>query len=235
MLIVVDLEFPLQFNRKHHCRRCGRIVDNACSSQTMQIEGYGDEGQRACDDCFEQTIAIGSTSRTPRQSGIVFSAPRNSLRTPHSLAKSLQRNTQREGVSSPINSQALSTDEDSNVRVRNDFSYTEAPDAALCVALLKLHSSPLVAGKELLKIGNDLSEWVGAHNDCEMEHTALVAMMRTLFFNAKLFLHQDKDSVDWLHVCDLYLNQLQLIELLLDAGAVEIPSVQQMAEIDTVR
>ncbi|OWA52931.1 Zinc finger FYVE domain-containing protein 26 [Hypsibius exemplaris] len=235
------------FNRKHHCRRCGRVVCVNCSAQTIQVDIYGDNPVRACDDCFEQTIAMGSSSSSSnlrKPSGITFSAPR--IKSPiaaynQSPARSTSLRFLRDRIVSPTGSSnsehqwLFTTDEPTNQRLRSDFSFAEAPDAALCIGLLKLHSSHLVAGRELLKIGNELSEWIGSHNDCGLEHVTLVSIMRTLFFNAKLLLHEDKDNVDWINVCDTYLNQLQLVELLLDAGAAEIPSVQQLAELDTIR
>ena len=41
---------PLQFNRRHHCRRCGRVVCARCSPHLSRVEGY-DRPQRICKDC----------------------------------------------------------------------------------------------------------------------------------------------------------------------------------------
>lgn len=40
-----------QFNRRHHCRRCGRLVCHACSSGKMVVEG-SEEPVRVCDQCY---------------------------------------------------------------------------------------------------------------------------------------------------------------------------------------
>lgn len=40
-----------QFNRRHHCRRCGRLVCHSCSSRKMVVEG-SEEPVRVCDQCF---------------------------------------------------------------------------------------------------------------------------------------------------------------------------------------
>nr|XP_022905639.1 zinc finger FYVE domain-containing protein 26 homolog [Onthophagus taurus] len=43
------------FNRRHHCRRCGRVICWSCSSKRMTVDTYGDVLVRVCNDCFEQT------------------------------------------------------------------------------------------------------------------------------------------------------------------------------------
>lgn len=39
------------FNRRHHCRRCGRVVCSGCSPYRQLVEGYGDVPVRTCVDC----------------------------------------------------------------------------------------------------------------------------------------------------------------------------------------
>lgn len=40
-------------NRRHHCRNCGRLVCEPCSSRRFQLTEGGAEPQRVCDVCYE--------------------------------------------------------------------------------------------------------------------------------------------------------------------------------------
>lgn len=45
------------FNRKHHCRNCGQIFCQKCSSKTIPIPKYGFEKEvRVCDSCWDKLI-----------------------------------------------------------------------------------------------------------------------------------------------------------------------------------
>lgn len=41
-----------QFNRRHHCRRCGRLVCSSCSTKKMEIEACNKNLSRVCDQCY---------------------------------------------------------------------------------------------------------------------------------------------------------------------------------------
>eukprot|EP00756_Hemistasia_phaeocysticola_P005850 Hpha_TRINITY_DN13529_c0_g1::TRINITY_DN13529_c0_g1_i1::g.111549::m.111549 len=58
------------FNRRHHCRKCGGIFCNKCTSDRRVIPGL-DGPQRVCGDCREQ---LASGGRAPTQSGSAVGA-----------------------------------------------------------------------------------------------------------------------------------------------------------------
>ncbi|XP_066249376.1 zinc finger FYVE domain-containing protein 26 homolog [Euwallacea similis] len=49
--------FFSMFNRRHHCRRCGRIICSGCSKKRMIVPTYGDITVRVCNDCFMQIFS----------------------------------------------------------------------------------------------------------------------------------------------------------------------------------
>ena len=45
------------FKRKHHCRKCGEVVCNPCSSQRVKVTSFMAQ-MRVCDDCFNTKSEI---------------------------------------------------------------------------------------------------------------------------------------------------------------------------------
>ena len=63
------------FNRRHHCRRCGRVVCSGCSPHRQLVEGYGDVPVRTCIDCiaYLETPKITSVRSSPQNGTILWS------------------------------------------------------------------------------------------------------------------------------------------------------------------
>jgi len=52
---VCSLEFSF-FNRRHHCRRCGRVTCDSCTSKRMCLPNMGSSAVRVCNECFETPL-----------------------------------------------------------------------------------------------------------------------------------------------------------------------------------
>lgn len=101
------------FNRRHHCRRCGRVVCAICSQHRMQVASYpASVSVRVCDDCKRQTV-------------LQMRAAQDTPSTPSSEAFDYWR---------------LTKDEKHNCTIREEFSFEHAPNISLCLAILNLHS-----------------------------------------------------------------------------------------------
>ncbi|XP_033371154.1 zinc finger FYVE domain-containing protein 26 isoform X6 [Parus major] len=50
--MVCKTERFTMFNRRHHCRRCGRLVCSSCSTKKMEIEPCRENLSRVCDQCY---------------------------------------------------------------------------------------------------------------------------------------------------------------------------------------
>lgn len=101
------------FNRRHHCRRCGRVVCYNCSLKRMFVPSYGDILVRVCSDCFNQTVGNVSESNS------------SDLTSNRSFIQEYW---------------LLNDDPEHNKIIREEFSYEHAPSTSLCFSILRYHS-----------------------------------------------------------------------------------------------
>jgi len=74
------------FKRRHHCRGCGNIFCDACTSQRCSIAGCGPDPQRVCDECYIQQSDTGhvryiSFSQRPRERKVCLLGHANTGKT----------------------------------------------------------------------------------------------------------------------------------------------------------
>lgn len=127
--------------RRHHCRRCGRVVCASCSSNRLIIPKlYADIPVRSCDDCVRQ-----SAEREQKQSASPQAAA--------GLAEETQvlPETSFESTGGAEANTSNSTDLDvwiyrfsGHIKhdnlVRDEFSFEYAPSASLCLSILAMHT-----------------------------------------------------------------------------------------------
>ena len=50
---VCSAKWGIFTNRRHHCRKCGRLVCNGCSKARVNLTPYDKKPSRTCDDCLK--------------------------------------------------------------------------------------------------------------------------------------------------------------------------------------
>lgn len=169
--------------RRHHCRRCGRVVCHSCSSQRMLIPKlYDNVMVRVCRDCFKQTNAIDPTtsaiSRSP--SSAKFSA---SL-----LDVNQQPISTRTGWIYRFTGQ----NKHDNL-LRDEFSFEYAPSASLCLNIISMHTPGQECCDFLLsyckKFEALLKPLKPGHANPEIDYAFVTRILYCLSFAAKVKLN----------------------------------------------
>ncbi|KAI8044157.1 zinc finger FYVE domain-containing protein 26 homolog [Drosophila gunungcola] len=108
--------------RRHHCRRCGRVVCYACSTHRLKIPELYDELEvRICNDC--------AASLATRDQGDGASSERSAVSTSGSRSSG-QGESCKWRLSGIITHDKL---------LREEFSYEHAPSVALSLSILRNH------------------------------------------------------------------------------------------------
>ncbi|XP_011502694.1 PREDICTED: zinc finger FYVE domain-containing protein 26 [Ceratosolen solmsi marchali] len=195
------------FNRRHHCRRCGRVVCAACSQQRMQVLGYPKSMLvRVCDDCKKQTT----------------------------LQMQTAQGTPSAGSSVILECWKLTTDESHNQTVREEFSFEYAPNISLCLAILNLHSDHKAYASFLLDRCDEMKRLLqpvtGGRVNPEIDHALIIKMIRSLLVAVKVKCAKLGLNAGLAH-CDRFLSQVDLIATLVQSDCLAlIPSDDSLDE-----
>lgn len=104
MCMICTCEFTLTW-RRHHCRACGKVVCQACSTNKYYLEYLKNQPARVCDQCFailqENSDRCASTSISPIKAG-AFSFTRKQKKIPAAL-KEVSANTENSSMSGYLN------------------------------------------------------------------------------------------------------------------------------------
>ncbi|XP_061650672.1 zinc finger FYVE domain-containing protein 26 isoform X1 [Phyllopteryx taeniolatus] len=202
------------FNRRHHCRRCGRLVCQACSERKMAVEGCAGEDVRVCDQCYgyfhpdcDEELETSEATESP-------AATEDALDGMFHLPEIAPRQIR------------LSTDPVENQQLRNEFYYEQAPSAHLCVAILSLHGDQTACGHQLIGHCRSLSRKL---TNPEVDAGLLTDIMRRLLFSAKLMFVKVGRNQD-LALCDSYISKVDVLKILVAANYKHIPSLDDILE-----
>ncbi|XP_034669642.1 zinc finger FYVE domain-containing protein 26 homolog [Drosophila subobscura] len=151
--------------RRHHCRRCGRVVCYACSTQRLRIpELYAELEVRICNDCgsaLSATSAGESHSSSSREHSNVSATP--------SLLDACKWR-----LSGNITHDKL---------LREEFSYEHAPSVAMSLSILRHHQEQRSCVDLLLYHCRKLEKLIVPNP--EVDYGLVAKMINCLAFAAK--------------------------------------------------
>ncbi|XP_012060559.1 PREDICTED: zinc finger FYVE domain-containing protein 26 [Atta cephalotes] len=194
------------FNRRHHCRRCGRIICAMCSRHRMQVAGYPSSVLvRVCDDCKHQTIL------QMRAAQGVPSTSSNEL----------------------FDYWRLTKDEKHNHTIREEFSFEYAPNISLCLAILNLYCDSKIYTSFLLDRCDEMKRLLqpvsGDRINPEIDHAVIIKMIRSLLTAAKMKCAKFGFNTGLAH-CDRFLSQVDLIATLVQSDCVTLIPMDDLDE-----
>lgn len=242
--MVCKVERFSMFNRRHHCRRCGRVVCASCSGKTTLIRGVN---ARTCEDCYSQIVKQSDPERREpaedmyqhqRLSGTSLTPQRF---TPDNFGSTIQEERPLSLSEVVTHTQAawkLKTDDDYNADLRQDFFFEQAPSTSLCISILNLHGNPRECGQLILRLCDDLSNLLkpiapGVPNP-EVDYSLIMSMMKYLLFHAKMKFIKTGEN-QGMAQCDMYQSLVDLLGLFVTANYRDLPSLQELIKVDYVR
>ncbi|XP_051504260.1 zinc finger FYVE domain-containing protein 26 isoform X2 [Myxocyprinus asiaticus] len=214
--MVCQRERFTMFNRRHHCRRCGRLVCNSCSSKKMAVEG-SEEPVRVCDQCYNFFHVDSDEDLEEGGAG-----------SPASIDRILNGLLSLPEV--PRKQYRLSPNPAENQQLKSEFYYEQAPSASLCVAILTLHSDHASCGQQLVGHCRSLSRKL---TNPEVDARLLTDVMRQLLFSAKL-MFVNAGCTQEQALCDSYISKVDVLKILVSANYKYIPSLDDIQETAAV-
>ncbi|XP_065220499.1 zinc finger FYVE domain-containing protein 26 isoform X2 [Planococcus citri] len=152
------------FVRRHHCRRCGRVVCDSCSTKRMKVVTY--KGfVRVCDQCFDFEA---------QYENMDDSVSENSTATDDSYKKTCWK---------------LSSDNDMNTLIRQQAAFDSAPDIELCLSILELHSESIAVPRMLFSNAESLIKILRQRLVCpaNFDYSEISNIAKSLLLAAKIY------------------------------------------------
>nr|XP_002807291.3 zinc finger FYVE domain-containing protein 26 [Callithrix jacchus] len=203
------------FNRRHHCRRCGRLVCSSCSTKKMAVEGCRENPARVCDQCYSYCNKDVPEETSGKPEALDSSKSEN---PPYSFVVRVPKADEVEWI--------LDLKEEENELVRSEFYYEQAPSASLCIAILNLHRDSIACGHQLIEHCCRLSKRL---TNPEVDAGLLTDIMKQLLFSAKMMFVKAGQSQD-LALCDSYISKVDVLNILVAAAYRHVPSLDQILQ-----
>lgn len=174
--------------RRHHCRRCGRVVCHSCSYKRMLIPKlYDNVMVRICNDCFKQT----NDNQNTNAETLISHTTNASTSSASSIAELVEGNQQ------PISSRSgwiyrFNGMHKHDSLLRDEFSFEYAPSASLCLTLISMHTPGPNCSNFLLKYCKKfealLKPLKPGHANPEVDYAFVTRILYCLSFAAKVCL-----------------------------------------------
>ncbi|XP_019406944.1 PREDICTED: zinc finger FYVE domain-containing protein 26 isoform X1 [Crocodylus porosus] len=242
--MVCKTERFTMFNRRHHCRRCGRLVCSSCSSKKMVVEACRETPARVCDQCYNyhnkehpcglvRDTSLGHDDLLPQKVTRIHVAGLYTKEEEQDSTETGMTRNECLGYSAVMRipkatelEWLLSLNEEENKIVRSEFYYEQAPSSSLCIAILSLHCDSIACGHQLIEHCCRLSR--GLINP-EVDAGLLMDIMKQLLFSAKMMFVKAGRSQD-LAVCDSYISKVDVLNILVAAAYRPVPSLDQILQ-----
>ncbi|KAG7158413.1 uncharacterized protein LOC121878790 [Homarus americanus] len=212
---VCEVAIFSMFCRRHHCRRCGRVVCSSCSQHRNVVQGYDELLVRVCADCYQQTKELNLQDYIqvrPLGDGSYDTVSQTS--DAHGVRRRNSWTSDTEG------GWYLSTDTQHNDLIRQEFCYDYAPSLSLCLAILALHQDHKRAAVCTVKLCHHLFSLIISSLRAaspETDHSFVLSMIQTLLTSSKVRFG-NIGELQGIGLCEYYTQWVDLLSILLKAN-----------------
>ncbi|KAF0305210.1 Zinc finger FYVE domain-containing protein 26 [Amphibalanus amphitrite] len=197
--------------RRHHCRRCGKLVCEPCSKHRVQLDGCGPAPVRVCSVCVMA----------------VSEQPGGDQLSPDDVTRA------REPCSAGPPALRLTDSAAHNVRQLERVQFGHAPSVSTCLLLLQLHTDAAAGGRLVLRAARQL---LWQPPPAAAAHPALTAgLARQLALAAKLLLARAERPAEEMAACDALLRAADVSRLLEEAGCGELSAGADLSDRAALR
>lgn len=224
------------FNRRHHCRVCGRLLCGTCSAQQLMLPELGAAPVRSCERC----VRLYRRWTARRASGVGTSAPALPPQPQQQQQSATATSTDVRAVKQLR--WRLGNDEVADTAVRRRFSFGRPGHTSLCVAILDLYSDASMAGRACLRLCDVLSQrlvsdpaggGLGPGGE-EVDLLLVISMIQRLSFYAKLKFMK-AGAHGGVEQCDMYIGRADLMRQLFSAQYRLQLSIGDFDDLDKAR
>ncbi|KAK8765076.1 hypothetical protein V5799_032316 [Amblyomma americanum] len=228
------IEYFSVFSRRHHCRRCGRVVCYMCSQHSMVVEGFGPYKVRVCDDCFTQTENLKNADET---ASVSSEEPVHLAQVNDDVLRSRSDSFTVATRSSSVSKRfvwMLTTNNEENAAVRDQFFYHRAPSVSLSLAILEKHSSLADCATYILSLCDRLFALLAPKSTSEtfVDYGLIITILKSLILRAKVKF-MSAGIASGVACSDTYLRRLDIVRLIVNANCQDLLPEEMLVRTDS--